>query len=182
MHSYDDVSKKILNEFMKLYAKKHLHEITVKELSERVGIARTAFYNYYADIYEVLESIEDMLIFQLKEMNRSFYLMDLKDNNIKTGFFEQTLQFIRENADWFRILLDKGRDGQFIYKWKNIIKEDFALKFSYENLVFKDENLILEMIASAAIGMYMYWVNNLEKVSPQDMEQEAIYRLCRGFL
>ena len=62
MQAYDDTTRKIQNAFMEFFSKKELHEITVKGICEKVDIPRTSFYYYFADVYEVLESIEDLLI------------------------------------------------------------------------------------------------------------------------
>ena len=182
MATYDAISNKIQDEFMKLFAKKQLHDITVKELCAQVGIAWTAFYNYYSDVYDVLETVENLLIYDLKELNGEFYNADIRGNQQKEGFFKKTLMYIKERDTWFRALLNKSRDGQFIYKWTRIIKEDFSRRYHHEKIVLENETLVLEMIASSAIGVYMYWVNNLDEVSMDVVEKEALFRLCSDFV
>ena len=182
MKSFELMSRKIQDEFMLLYSKKQVHEITVKELCENVGIARTAFYNYYSDIYDVLESVENALIFDLKEMNQYFYRSKILSDSGEIGFFKETLDYVKTHAFWFQTLLNKSRDGQFIYKWKRIIKEDFSKRYHYENKTPANENLVLELIASSVIGAYSYWVNNLNTVTPEEIEQEVISRVCIDFV
>lgn len=178
--------KKVLdiqNAFMELYARHQVHEISVKKLCEQVGIARTAFYYYYSDIYEVLESIEDKLIVELSEINRDFSAQDFyKVSKERFTYFYETLGYIKDHAFWFRTLLNKSRDGQFIYKWKKIINEDFSKKFHRDRIVLENEPLVLEMISSGCIGAYTYWVNNLDEVSIEAVAKEVLYRLCHDFI
>lgn len=137
MKKYDEGTRKIQDAFMKIFAKKPLHEITVKSVCDRAGIFRTTF--------------------------------------------RSTLLYIKENEFWFRTLLNKSRDGMFIYKWKKVIKEDFLKKFRHENIDIKEEELVLEMISSGCIGAYTYWVNNLDHVPIEVVEREVLDRLCRDF-
>ena len=180
---FEKVYRQIQNTFMELFSERQIHQITVKQICEQVGIARTTFYNYFSDIYEVLESIEDLLIDDLKEINRNFFSQDFHGcGRDDFDYFYTTLTYIRENDYWFRVLLNKSKDGLFIYKWKKIIREDFAMKYRYEKIRLENEDLVLEMIASGVIGAYMYWVNNFENISVEAVAREVLYKLCRDFI
>ncbi len=183
MVEFEKVYRQIQNAFMNLFSEKQLHEITVKMICAEVGIARTTFYNYFSDIYEVLESIENLLISDLKEINKSFFQQNFhgcKCDNF--DYFYSTLLYIQKNNLWFRTLLNRSKDGQFIYKWKKIIKHDFGLKYQYEKIKLENEALVLEMIASGTIGAYMYWVNNFNEISIEVVAKEVLYKLCRDFI
>lgn len=180
--SYESTSRQIQDAFMKLFAENELHKITVKRLCLEIGMTRTSFYNYYSDIYDVLESIEDLLVSDLKNLNRSFFTYDFHHcTKQKFVYFYDTLIYIQEHAFWFKTLLNKSRDGQFIYKWKKIIKEDFSKKFFAEKIFLENEEVVLEMISSGCIGAYTYWVNNLNKVNMEIVAREVLYRLCSDF-
>lgn len=49
----------------KLLEKKHLSEITVKELCAQADINRTTFYRNYMDIYDLYEQLEEELTEQV---------------------------------------------------------------------------------------------------------------------
>ncbi len=180
--NHDVIVKKIQDVFIDFFKKKELHEITVKSICEKANIPRTSFYHYFSDVYEVLESIEDILVLGCQERNVAFvtYTFEKKEYS-KEGHFRATLLFIKENDEWFRTLLNKSRDGLFIYKWKKVIKEDFKKKFFYEKIHLKEEELVLEMISSGCIGAYTYWVNHLDSVPIEVVEREVLDRLCQDF-
>lgn len=168
---------------MELYVRNQVYEISVKKLCEKVGITRTAFYYYYSDIYEVLESVEDKLISDLQEINKNFFAQDFYQvSKDQFTYFYDTLRYIQENSFWFRTLLNKSRDGQFIYKWKKIINEDFSRKYHRDRIKLENESLVLEMISSGCIGAYTYWVNHLDEVSMENVAKEVLYRLCHDFI
>ena len=57
MQAYDDTTRKIQNAFMEFFYKKELHEITDKRNLRKMWIFQERhFINYFADVYEVLES------------------------------------------------------------------------------------------------------------------------------
>jgi len=175
--------KKIQDSFMEFYANREIHEITIQMICKKVGIARTTFYNYYSDIYELLETIEDEFINHLKSLNRTFELVNFQIYKEPFGqpfnYFYETLEFIRENGPYFRTFLNKN--GQFIYKWKKIIKDDFRKKYKYEKISLTNMDLVLEMIVSGVIGSYTYWGNHLEEITISEVS-EVLYKLCKDFI
>lgn len=182
MATYQEMTKKIQDEFLSLYNEKSIHQITVKELCDSVNIPRTSFYNYFSDIFEVLESIEDQLIIDLSQINSGFAAYDLHGCNRENfDFFTKTLEYIVEHEFWFKVLLNKNRDGHFIYKWKKIIKRDFSEKYFMENIQLENEPLKLEMIASGCIGAYIYWINNFSHISKDVIAKEVLFALCQDF-
>ena len=54
-----------------LLKEKSLKEITVKELVEKVDINRSTFYLHYADIYDMMEKIENELTGDIEDLIRS---------------------------------------------------------------------------------------------------------------
>ena len=60
----------IKNTFLAMYKEKPLEKIKVKELAERSGISRSAFYFYYEDVYDLYKKYqEEMLIFLEKDLS-----------------------------------------------------------------------------------------------------------------
>lgn len=166
--------------FIELYSIEIFSKISVKNICTDLHISRTTFYKYYDDLYAVLEDIEDNLIMQLKLINKNFY----KDEFSKYRHCElyDTLNFIKANSKYFKTLLSAGKGGQFIYKWKKIIKYDFNKKYETEQIHIKNKELVLEMIASAIIGVYTYWLFNIDKISIDDVAEEALSRIFKDFI
>lgn len=175
--------RKIQYAFMELYSSMEIHKISIQMICKKVGIARTTFYNYYFDIYELLESIEDEFIEHLKSLNRTFEHFDFRiykePSKQPFNYFYVTFEYIKENGFYFRALLSKN--GQFIYKWKKIIKDDFRKKYNYEKISLNNMELVLEMIASGVIGSYTYWVNNLNDITIPEIS-EVLFKLCKDFI
>ncbi|MDD3306418.1 MAG: TetR/AcrR family transcriptional regulator [Acetobacterium sp.] len=52
----------LIDSFWRLYCKKSIEKITVKEICALAGYNRSTFYVYFKDAYEILEEIEEQTI------------------------------------------------------------------------------------------------------------------------
>ncbi|WP_277408818.1 TetR/AcrR family transcriptional regulator [Lacrimispora xylanisolvens] len=50
--------KNLADAFWQIYCEKRIEKITVKEITTKAGYNRSTFYEYYTDVYDVLEQIE----------------------------------------------------------------------------------------------------------------------------
>jgi len=55
----------LIDTFCELYKNKPLEKITVAELTRKAGYNRVTFYEYFIDVYDLLEQIEDELVDQI---------------------------------------------------------------------------------------------------------------------
>lgn len=60
--AFSEQERQIISGFLSLMAEKPYDKITVKELTARCSIARTAFYRSFEDTYDLLERIERYLL------------------------------------------------------------------------------------------------------------------------
>ena len=160
---------KIKEAFLELYKIKNFQSITVKDICQKAYVARTTFYHYYKNIVEVIEEIEDEVINKLILINDDILNADIKDLK-SMEFFEKTINYIDKNFNLFYLFLVKQPNIRFIDKWKKGIKYHFYDKCSKENCNINIE-LAIEMIASAAISGYTYWISNKDKVKRESSNE-----------
>lgn len=58
----DATRKAILDAFWEVYQRTPIDNITVKDITDTAHVHRSTFYRYFADIYEVLNQLEQMVI------------------------------------------------------------------------------------------------------------------------
>lgn len=58
---------RISDAYISLIPEKNWEKITVKEVCERAGVSRGTFYQYFDDIYDVMEQVQSGLISELSE-------------------------------------------------------------------------------------------------------------------
>jgi len=68
-----ELTKKNFNDaFWKLYMKKSIDKITVKDLCALAGYNRSTFYQYFTDVYDLLHQFEECLLESLNDFLISF--------------------------------------------------------------------------------------------------------------
>lgn len=152
-----------------------MSDISIKELCKHAFIARSTFYAYYNNLDEVLEDIENEILYQLIHMNSQ-----LMDRRVKeTGemfFYSETLSMIEEHRATFYTLLVSNPDYRFIGQWKQAMKYHFweRLKPGEE---IKNTELVFELTASAAIGAYTFWLTH-----PYEVDVSGTYKILSDIL
>ena len=72
MHKQAEITERtkqnLIEAFWSIYLTKRIEKITVKEITNKAGYNRGTFYEYFQDIYEVLEVIEDISLPTLDEL------------------------------------------------------------------------------------------------------------------
>lgn len=78
--------------------KKNMETITVSELSEHADIAKSTFYNHYADVYAVAEEFEDELINKL-----SAVFVEIKKDQATEyeDYVRKVIAFLKSNDELY---------------------------------------------------------------------------------
>lgn len=130
----EQTRKRIEQTYLNLIFEKKWDRITVKELCSRANITRGTFYQYYGDIYELMEQIQNSI---LEEMSRKYQEMS---GNPRPKFrIEEFIEkydveppphllfwfdFCRIHKTAMEALLDPHNgDPYFVKKLKNILND-----------------------------------------------------------
>lgn len=152
-----------------------LSDISIKELCKHAFIARSTFYAYYNNLDEVLEDIENDMLYQLIHMNS-----ELMDRRVKeTGemfFYSETLALIENNRAAFYMLLVSNPDYRFIAQWKEAMKYHFWERLKPAEGT-KNVELVFELTACAAIGAYTFWLTH-----PYEVDKGGTYKILSDIL
>ncbi|MGN0476080.1 MAG: TetR-like C-terminal domain-containing protein [Ruminococcus sp.] len=155
------VLKKSLLSLMKEKSVKH---ITVKELCDRADINRGTFYLHYADVFDMLEQIEDEMFTALNEY------IELSSNDeeaLSENLFENIFSFVKENSEFCSVMLsDRGEIG-FIKKLLTFLHDKFTSRFGETNLT----EFYFSFVVYGFIGMIETWLNTGMKETPEDMAE-----------
>jgi AcrR family transcriptional regulator len=162
----------LIDAFWSLYCEKRIEKITVKEIAQRAGYNRGTFYEYFTDVYEVLDQIEKSLVPTLNELPPTTKL----DNNMNMPF-DMFLKQYEKNGKYYSILLGDNGDPAFASKIKNSIKP-LIMQAVSKKVDINDIELdfILEYILSAMIGIVGYWFR-MDKILPAKDLIALIYQL-----
>lgn len=162
----------LIDAFWSLYCEKRIEKITVKEIAQTAGYNRGTFYEYFTDVYDVLDQIEQSLVPTLDELPPTTKLdfgMDMP--------FNMFLKLYEQKSKYYSVLLGDNGDPAFASKVKNSIKP-LILKEISGKVDINDIELdfILEYILSAMIGILSYWFR-MNKILPAEDLIALMYKL-----
>lgn len=107
-------TKKIRAAFWQLYEKEPINKISVAQVSKLAGIHRSTFYIHFADVYEILEIIEQELIAQIQSS-------DVTNADSLTGLSiigNRLFNAVRDNYQYLHLLLIEQKDAQFAQQYR----------------------------------------------------------------
>lgn len=165
----------LVDAFWTLYCEKRIDKITVKEITQKAGYNRGTFYEYFTDVYDVLEQLEESLIPTIHE------LPPVSIGNQNTGMpLDMFMTLYEQNSKYYSVLLGDKGDPAFASKLKNstkpVIKQAFHEKFNIDPIEF---DFILEFVLSAMIGIMSYWFRQ-DKILPAEDLVSLMYDLMEN--
>lgn len=150
--------------FWKLYAKKGIEKISVKEITDLAGYNRGTFYLYYKDIYHLVDEAETDL---LEKMIRQI-------ESGEAGSAEEMLDTLRQSYEKYKKYLDilHGAHGDpaFIGKLKDKMKELARPKLKALDIM--DEaviELFLEYHVAGSIALIQHCVAQKKEIPVQEI-------------
>lgn len=153
----------LVEAFWGLYCQKKIDNISIKEITDKAGYHRSTFYEYFVDIYDVLNQMEDSLLADIKERALEA---------IEVGFSDDVLQLVAElyksRGKYLSVLLGENGDPNFSKKLKAVMRpalmETFALSESDIHTTY-----ILEFGFSAILSTVTYWYQRNMDISSSDL-------------
>ena len=106
-----------------------LSHVTVTAVTERAGVTRRTFYSHFKDIPDLVRTIEDETLAELRaplERLAACHLDELRralDNGRPAPGAEDILAAVQERGDYLRPLLGKGGDPAFAERIKGLVHE-----------------------------------------------------------
>lgn len=146
---------KLRETFWQLYEEKPIEKISVREIIEKAHYNRSTFYEYYSDIYAVLEEIEEELFAGLFGSANELVLdygmsMDEQIYDIAQKY--------RKYQKYLKTLMGQNGDPQFFAKIKERLKATFRPLVSATQIIaFPNVDYFMEYFSNGLIGMLMYW-------------------------
>lgn len=165
----------LIDAFWSLYCEKRIEKITVKDITQKAGYNRGTFYEYFVDVYDVLEQIEQSLIPTLDELPP----ISMPSQNMGMPF-DMFLKLYEQNSKYYCVLFGDNGDPAFASKIKNSIKP-LIMKAVLGDIDRYDIELdfILEYTLSAMIGIMSYWFRQ-NKVLPAEDLIAIMYKLMQN--
>ena len=150
---------------MKLLSQKPIDEISITELALTAQINRKTFYNYYQNVYQVVDELENETVKKFASVFKSTDWFNGTELDFYKVFFCVT-ETVRDNMDFFRHLLNINRTSVVIVKVENTLKQK-ALHY-FKKYLSIDEALLtlaLDYIVSGMFSVFSTWLQSGQKMT-----------------
>jgi hypothetical protein len=144
----------LIEAFWQIYCQKRIEKVTVKEITARAGYNRSTFYQYFSDVYDVLEQIENSVLPGPHDM------LNVSHNDVSTSplSVDTLTQIFEKNRKYYVVLFGDNGDPAFQTKFKNYIKTMLKKHLEEGGIASNFEiDFAVEYTLSAMIGALTYW-------------------------
>lgn len=166
---------KLRETFWQIYQEKPIEKISVREIIEKAHFNRSTFYEYYSDIYAVLDEIEEDLFDGLFG-NKTQLLLDYSLSLDELIY--EVAQNYKKHQKYLKILLGKHGDPQFLDKIKEHLKSLLRpLLDSTDWIPLSNPDYFLEYLTNGVIGMLIYW-----QQKDRSMPVDEFLKICKEII
>lgn len=157
-HITEKTKGKIIDVFCELYMEKPIEKITIREITKKSGYNRSTFYQYFDDIYDLLDTIENDVL----QTFSSIVVSDLKPEENWDLTVHKLARLFSEKEKYLSALLGTYGSVRFINKLKNEVENDVIDVELPDNLIEPYETSIIfpfirEYFLSTALSLFTYW-------------------------
>ena len=164
----------LIDAFWTLYCQKPISTITVKAIVDKAGYNRSTFYEYFLDVYDVLEVIESSLLPSREKLPPM--PLNQVEQPVPLDFF---IKNYLDNSRYYVVLLGDKGDPAFQTKIKNSVKPVLREMLQQNGSINPSEfDYILEFVLSAMIGVMGYWFAQEKTISFEKLIS-LMYGLCQ---
>jgi AcrR family transcriptional regulator len=159
----EQTKQNLMDAFWSFYSKKKIEHITVKQITDKAGYNRGTFYEYFSDVYDVLDQIESALIPTIDE------LPPLNNPSDGQGMMplDLFLKLYERNNRYYAVLLGENGDPAFAGRLKRAVKPLIGEAFLDKCVDPLEADYLLEIMLSAMIGILSYWFEQNKSLSAE---------------
>jgi len=161
-----------IDAFCELYKTTPIEKITIHELTQKAGYNRCTFYEYFTNVYDLLEHIENELLSRIK----ANFLETIKNIDDAEKFISLLVNLVKGQEKYFDVLLSNSHISNFAEHLKSAMFPAFMTQF---NISKKDakSRYVLEFHLSGLIGIMTRWI-----INKRDIPMRQLIDVVRGIL
>jgi AcrR family transcriptional regulator len=177
--------QKLVDAFWELFETKRIEKISIGAITKKAGLNRGTFYEYYTDIYDLLEQQEQELLEQFGEYLRR-QVGEMEYCSL-TEFIGKNAKVFAEFDDRIFILLSNQGDPAFRVKLKERMREIVrtVVMTSEKGNVTEHkeaEEYVLTYIIGTLTSMVTYWYETGKKIPIEKLLEYIITLISEGAL
>ncbi len=149
--------KVIRNAFMALLAEKEISKLTMKEIAECANVDRKTLYNYYKNVSELFEEIENELIANFETALGEWEFDTMEHTK---GAFMSFANHLKENMETYTLLTGILKNAFITSKTVEYLKDKIRSVLVTVNVPQRKIDLAAEYIAHGMFAAYRLWFSS----------------------
>ena len=165
--SQDAIKKAVIE----LMSEKNFDDITIQDISDRANVSRGTIYLHYTDKFDLLDKLIEAHINELSKICHSAWDADMSYIDSDSMMFK----YFESNYKFFSTMLASRGAPYFRTRYLDFVIKGFKVDLSVtegKNYGF-NEDIILQFIGSAYVGIVEWWINNEMPYPPQVMAKQV---------
>lgn len=159
--------------FIQLLNEKGYEAITIQDIADKAMINRNTFYLHYQNKPDLMNTCIDEL---LEEVKNTLVLCPSGESPVSVSRLEQVMQTIMEhiidNISFYKAMfVEENRIHGFQTKIEDIVKSTINGGLDHTQLEIS-KDLLLQYIASAFMGIVVWWIKNDLIYSPREIASQ----------
>lgn len=172
----ETAKQQMINAFWKLAEKKPVYMIKVKHVTDLANYNRCTFYQYFDDIYDLLDQAENILLEDIKKTIENAYDSETS--------YQESLHIAAESfqkyGKYLSILFGKNGSPSFQAKYKNTLRPIIASLLQDSDSGYSE--IMYEYVIGGFISTVCYWYEHQETMSTQQLAALLYHLMTKGFL
>lgn len=166
--------EKLIEAFWSFYCEKKIEHITIKEITDKAGYHRSTFYEYFVDIYDVLNQLEESLLEYIK-----VNVINRLDGELSVDLAQNIANIYDEKGEYLSVLLGENGDPNFLKKVKALI---LPILTDTLGLSVKDihTSYIFEFATSGIFAVVTHWYKNGKNLPSHELADLSRSMLMSG--
>ena len=140
---------------------KPIPQISIQEVSRKAGYNRSTFYQYFQNIYDLVEYIENDLLQSVLEKKKH-----IRPNNTH-DFIYSIIDSYHENELCIDALLGKYGSEHFM----NMLKEQIKINVLEESIDDSNpiKSYLVEFRVSSSLSIFRHWIKQSKNISIEEL-------------
>lgn len=163
--------QRFIEVFCELYSQKPIEKISIQEIANRSGYNRSTFYQYFTDIYELLDAVENNLLHNIKT--------ELADKELSMHSVQDALSCLdkKEHLLALHALLGDYGSPRFLARLKRDIPMEQYLNLPQNHSLTP---YFIEFYLTTTLSLFRLWLQRDKDVSPEEFIKLAENLYSRG--
>ena len=146
--------------FCELYSQKPIEKISIQEIANKAGYNRSTFYQYFTDIYDLLDSVENDLLNYIKE--------GLASKELSANSVQDALRCLEDQEHLVVLKAVLGDYGsiRFLKRLKREMTLDsLDLNFPQNHSITP---YLIEFHISTSLSLFRLWLQREKDLPPEE--------------